>query len=853
VPSSSLYVAHSSGAVLGPDPDPAQLEDRLRRRTANIVVIGLGNAGLPIAVELAQAGFRVVGYDVAASKVELINAGRSPIAHVPDEGVAQLRATRDAVVLAAADVAIVCVPTPLQAGGAPDMRYVLEVGQTIAEYLHPDMLVVLQSTCPPGATRRVLQTELERISDLRAGVDFFLAYAPERIDPGNPRYGVRNTPRLVGGVSAESTRLACVLFESCVDRVVAVSSPEVAELAKLVENTFRFVNISFANEVALLCDRLQVNVWEVIEAAASKPFAFMAHQPSAGIGGDCIPVVPHFLDAAARDVGLDLHLVQASARIDEAMPRLIVDKLDSALAARGTPLRGARVLGVGVTYKPDVAGLSHSAAVRVLHEAQARGARITYHDPFAPTIALNGETLRSATLTATTIAAADAVLLLTAHRALPLELIEREARLVVDTRSGLTARTAPNVVNVWTAGNAPPQPRGEGESRPKFLLYSHDTYGLGNIRRTLLVAEELQRQYPHSAILIITGSPMIHAFRIPDGIDYIKLPCLDRVDAERYEPRFLSTWAAEVKRIRAALIEQAVLGFQPDLMLVDKRPGGVDGELLPALTKLRDAPHRTRLVLGIRDILDAPERTRRSFANSRTFDTILEHYDEVWIYGEQSIFDVVDQYGFPDSVARLTHYCGYLKRPVAVSPRTDHTPHVLVTTGGGGDGSRMISTYLQGLASLPADSIPRTTIVLGPEMPVASRTDLLERFGNLADRVTFLDFEPDLPLLLSQSDVVVCMAGYNTVCELLLFGRRAVLVPRAEPVQEQLIRARLFTQRGVFEMVEPGELTPDTLISRVLVALEAETTGGSTVGIDLEGLPRIRQRVRALLGARVDR
>jgi UDP-N-acetyl-D-glucosamine dehydrogenase len=849
-------------------PTPGSVEDRLRQRTARIVVVGLGNAGLPMAVELARAGFQVVGYDVATAQVDLLNSGRSPVRHVADEAVAHvrqsgaLRATTNPAVLADSDVAIVCVPTPLAPGGAPDLRYVRQAGRAIADHLHPGMLVVLQSTCPPGTTTRLLQPLLEAASGLTEGTDFHLVHAPERIDPGNPRFGAHNTPKLVGGASVESTRLGCRLFETCVDQVIPVSSPEVAELAKLVENTFRFVNIGFANELALLCERVQVDVSEVIQAAATKPFAFMAHQPSPGVGGDCIPVVPFFLESAAREVGMDLQLVQAAARIDRSMPRFTVDQLQAALAARGRSLEGAQVLAIGVTYKPDAAGTSNSAAVRVLAEARARGARITYHDPLAPTIALDGEILESVPLVGPEIARADAVLLLTAHRGLDFDLIAREARLVVDTRPDRTAPDQPNAVNIWrprvapAIASVPPTPRNgttRSLSRPKFLLYSHDTYGLGNIRRTLLLAEELATHYPHAAILIVTGSPMIHAFRIPEGVDYIKLPCLDRVDADRYEPRFLSAWAAEVRRIRSALLEQAVFGFAPDLMIVDKRPGGVDGELLPALRRLRQAPHATRLVLGMRDILDAPERTRRSFANSRTFDTILEHYDEVWIYGEQSIFDVVEQYAFPEAVARMTHFCGYLKRSSAVSPRTDRTPHVLVTTGGGGDGSRMIETYLQGVSALPPVCELRTTVVLGPEMPVANRAALLERFGQLAQRgVTFVEFEPDLPLLLSQSDVVVSMAGYNTICELLLFGRRAVLVPRAEPVQEQLIRARLLAERGYFDMVEPDELTPELLMSRVFAALQSSPPGRSANAIDLDGLPRIRQRVHALLGARIE-
>jgi predicted glycosyltransferase len=380
---------------------------------------------------------------------------------------------------------------------------------------------------------------------------------------------------------------------------------------------------------------------------------------------------------------------------------------------------------------------------------------------------------------------------------------------------------------------------------PKILLYSHDTFGLGNIRRTLLLAQELIEQYPGAAILLVTGSQMIHSFRIPDGIDYIKLPCLDRVDAEHYEPRFLRSWSEEVKRTRCAILEKSVLGFEPDLMIVDKRPSGVDGELMDTLREIRRKQLPTKLVLGVRDILDEPERTRRNLQSNRSFETIEEFYDEVWIYGSQLIFDPVREYDFPDAVARITRFCGYLKRPTAPTAREGGPPHVLVTTGGGGDGTAMIETYLEGLASLPRNIALKTTVVFGPQMSADARTSLLERFGYLAD-VTFLEFEPDLTRLYSESDIVVSMAGYNTVCELLSFGHHAILVPRAEPVQEQLIRARLLAAQGLFRIVEPQDLAPDTLISKVLAALKPVEV--ARVPFDLDGLPRIRERMHALLG-----
>jgi UDP-N-acetyl-D-glucosamine dehydrogenase len=282
-----------------------------------------------------------------------------------------------------------------------------------------------------------------------------VAFAPERIDPGNPRYTVRTTPKLVGGTSAMATRLACRLYEGCIDQVVPVRTPEVAEMAKLLENTFRFINISFINELALLCDRLGINVWEVIEAAKTKPFAFLPHYPSPGVGGHCIPVVPQYLAAAARAQGLSAELIQAATHVNAAMPRLVVDKLEQALDARGRSLLGASILGVGVTYKPDVADIRESAALRVLDEALARGASVAYHDPLIPRLRLAGETLTSVPLAPTSLARTDAVLLLTPHRGLDYPLVLAHAPLVLDTHSGLQPRAGANVVNIWLPS---PQP-----------------------------------------------------------------------------------------------------------------------------------------------------------------------------------------------------------------------------------------------------------------------------------------------------------------------------------------------------------------------------------------------------------
>lgn len=379
---------------------------------------------------------------------------------------------------------------------------------------------------------------------------------------------------------------------------------------------------------------------------------------------------------------------------------------------------------------------------------------------------------------------------------------------------------------------------------PKILLYSHDTFGLGNIRRTLVLSETLADLYPRASILIVTGSPMIHAFRLPARVDYIKLPCLDRVEADRYAPMYLEDCSAEVRRTRAAVLEQAVLGFGPDLMVVDKRPGGVDGELVRTLEALERRGARTKVVLGMRDILDEPDRTSAALRRSGGFELVDRFYDEVWIYGTRDVFDAVTAYEFPESVARKTRFCGYLKRPTHDAPRPEGPPRVLVTTGGGGDGDRMIETYLEGLGRLPRSTALRSTVLFGPQMPASRRAALVERYGYLSD-VTLLDFDPDLTRRYAEADVVVSMAGYNTVCEMLSFARRAVLVPRAEPVREQLIRARLLAARGLFEVVEPDELTPETLISKVLAL--AEPAPPRAIPLDLEGLPRVRERVRDLL------
>jgi predicted glycosyltransferase len=389
--------------------------------------------------------------------------------------------------------------------------------------------------------------------------------------------------------------------------------------------------------------------------------------------------------------------------------------------------------------------------------------------------------------------------------------------------------------------NAHPAP-----AHPKILLYSHDTFGLGNIRRTLLLADYLGATYPRSAILVLTGSPMIHAFRIPPRVDYVKLPCVNRIRADEYEPRFLADCGEEVRCTRSAIIERTATAFAPDLFIVDKRAGGIDNELVPALEAMRRLATPPRVVLGLRDILDAPDVTGRSLRANGSFDLIERFYDEVWIYGSRDVFDAVAEYNFPPAVAARSHFCGYLRRHAA--PRTAHggSPRILVTAGGGGDAAVLVLSYLRGLAQVPEGEF-QTVVVLGPQLDPET-ADGLRRLGAHRGDVEYVEFESNMPRRYEEADVVLSMAGYNTVCELLSAGARAVLVPRAEPVQEQLIRARRLAARGYFRMVEPSTLTPERLIDEARAVLASPPSPASR--IDMEGLMRVRSRVHRLLEVR---
>jgi UDP-N-acetyl-D-glucosamine dehydrogenase len=427
---------------------PAVFDERIRTREARIGIVGLGYAGLPLAILFADAGFHVTGIDLDERRVGWVNERRSYLVDVPPEGYEaagdRLAATADYAAVSELDALTICVPTPLSKTRTPDISFVVSAGEAVARHLRPGQLVILQSTTYPGTTLEILLPILED-GGRKVGRDFFLGYAPERVDPGNETWTVRTTPKLVAGVTEECLRRTQAVFSQIVDTVVPVSSPTVAETAKLHENTFRAVNIALANELALMCDRLDISVWEVIDAAATKPFAFLPHYPGPGLGGDCIPVVPHFLAWRLREYGYSARLIDAAHEVNASMPQYVVQKVADALNDSGRPIKDARILLLGVAYKPDVHDTRESPSLEVLRQLLLRGGRVTYCDPWVSQIELDEQLHRSVPWDAGVVAAADCVVMLTPHREFLEEPLWDHARLVVDTRN-----VAPPGPHVWT-------------------------------------------------------------------------------------------------------------------------------------------------------------------------------------------------------------------------------------------------------------------------------------------------------------------------------------------------------------------------------------------------------------------
>jgi len=430
-----------------------ELIDKIERRAARCGVIGLGYVGLPLALEFSRVGFRVVGIDLDEGKVQAIRDGRSYIVDVSDEEIARpvregkFSATTDFSVISELDTINICVPTPLRKTKDPDLTYVVSAVNEIRKYLRPGQLVILESTTYPGTTEEVVRPALEA-SGLEVGQDFCLAFSPERIDPGNPNFGTRNIPKVVGGVTARCTEVAQHLYEASVDTVVPVSSTQVAEMVKLLENTFRSVNIGLVNEIALMCSALKINVWEVIEAAKTKPFGFMAFYPGPGLGGHCIPIDPFYLSWKAKMNGFDARFIELAGHINESMPRFVVERITDALNQHRKSIRGSRIHVLGVAYKAGVNDIRESPALNVMKILADKGAVLSYTDPYIPVVREEGFELDSVPLEAARMKAVDCVVILIAHREIDYDLVVRSAPLVVDTRNALQGCDAPNVIRL---------------------------------------------------------------------------------------------------------------------------------------------------------------------------------------------------------------------------------------------------------------------------------------------------------------------------------------------------------------------------------------------------------------------
>jgi UDP-N-acetyl-D-glucosamine dehydrogenase len=450
----------------------ADLFDRITTRSARAGVVGLGYVGLPLAVELGRAGFTVAGIDVDGEKVAAVNRGESYIPDVPAGAVAalvgegRLSASDDFAVLRTLDTVNICVPTPLRKTKDPDLSYVVSAVQQIAAHLHPGMLVILESTTYPGTTDEVVQPLLER-TGLVAGVDFFLAFSPERVDPGNPTFTTRNVPKVVGGCTPDCSRLAAALYGSAIETIVPVTGTRVAEMVKLLENTFRAVNIGLVNELALMCDRLGIDVWEVVDAAKTKPFGFMPFYPGPGLGGHCIPIDPFYLSWKARQSGFEARFIELAGHVNGAMPHFVVGKVTEALNLHRKAVNGSTVLVAGVTYKRDIDDVRESPALDVLGLLHARGARVRYADPFVPRLDAREWTgdapLEAVALTPAALRAADCVVIVTDHSSFDYHAIAAHAPLVVDTRNAVKT-SAPHVLRLGAPGPARQPARVEGET-----------------------------------------------------------------------------------------------------------------------------------------------------------------------------------------------------------------------------------------------------------------------------------------------------------------------------------------------------------------------------------------------------
>jgi UDP-N-acetyl-D-glucosamine dehydrogenase len=459
-PLCAVSLAAKANILPGTGAIKTQLLAKIADRSAVTAVIGLGYVGLPLAMEFCEAGFRVIGYDITQSLVDQLMRGISHIQDVPSTQIAahvksgKFVATTDESAIARADTISIAVPTPLAKTRDPDMSYVIAAAEAIARHAHEGMLIVLESTTYPGTTRDVMQPRLEKLG-LVIGENVFLAFSPERVDPGNPKWHTKNTPKVLGGITPACTEAAAALYATCIDTIVPVSSPEAAELTKLLENTFRSVNIGLVNEMAIICDRLGVDVWEVIEAAATKPFGFMKFTPGPGIGGHCIPLDPHYLAWKMRTLNYKTRFIDLASEINSAMPDLVANKVSLALNDEKKAVRGSAVLVLGVAYKRDIDDMRESPALDVIRLLEEHGAEVTYHDPHVARYTEEGHERIGVALTDDVLARADAVVIVTDHSSIDYQRLVDKASLVVDTRNALAKTKKSKARIVSLTPNAP--------------------------------------------------------------------------------------------------------------------------------------------------------------------------------------------------------------------------------------------------------------------------------------------------------------------------------------------------------------------------------------------------------------
>src|SRR5690349_1460793 len=427
------------------------LSQKITTKTARVGIVGLGYVGLPLAVEYAKDGFTVTGIDLVESKVARINAGDSYIQDVAGPEIeklvaeGKLRATTDFSAIAELDTINICVPTPLRKTKDPDMSYIVAACQEIAKYFHPGMLAILESTTYPGTTEEVVLPMLSR-PGLEVGQDFFLCFSPERVDPGNPKFQTRNIPKVVGGITAACTEMGALFYRQALEHVVPVSSTQVAEMVKLLENTFRMINIGLVNELAVMCDRMGINIWEVIDAAATKPFGFMPFYPGPGLGGHCIPIDPFYLSWKTRQSGIEARFIELAGYVNGQMPHFVVAKVQNALNDAGKAVKGSHIHILGVAYKRDIDDVRESPALDIIHLLQQLGAKVTFSDPFVPSIRIENQLIMGSSVTS--VADADCTVVITDHTSVDYSQVVASANIIVDTRNALRSIKSQKIIRL---------------------------------------------------------------------------------------------------------------------------------------------------------------------------------------------------------------------------------------------------------------------------------------------------------------------------------------------------------------------------------------------------------------------